>query len=426
MGEVFISHSARGDTFASCVLKTIVSRLGQEKNHTPWVDESDIPPGEEWRPVIVDWLARCDAAVVLLNQAALESTWVRREVNILMWRRALGAPLLVVPVLLGGLTTADVKMAGLEELRPIQFARTRKGEQEDAETLADKVLDRFADLSNVLACNNPSNPMSEWLSRLAMYLSEAGKHHPDLLADAARDLNAGDEFRKNVELHGGSLFLAHQFLMAPADRMEKALDKLAPALSGETICRLAAALSATWVNEEAARGVLPSPDQAPAEMTVLLNASVEGTARYYIRRAICGATHGYEIEEIGTLPLGEDRAGERVRLWRDFVWKEFFDVDTDEDRWLPPDVATRTHYLVVDERRLPDLGFAEAVRQLHHDFSWLIVVATTGTEPPGDQITQAFTNAVMLEPLLTVDDERAARLRGIRLAKLPERLAGTH
>ncbi|MEU6918971.1 toll/interleukin-1 receptor domain-containing protein [Streptomyces olindensis] len=420
MGDVFISHSARGDAFATAVLEKIEEGL-RGRTHTPLVDQSGIEPGDEWRPQLVDWLARCDAAVVLLNQAALDSTWVRREVNILMWRRALGAPLLVVPVLLDGLTTTAVKRAGLEELRPLQFARTAQGTEPDAKSLADRVLGRFARLPQEAT---GTDPMSDWLQRLALFLSEA-QRQPRVLTDAARALNAEREFLAHVTAQqGGCLFLAHQFLLAPPERMEKALDVLAPSLQDQTIRRLVGALNATWVDEEAARGALPAPGRQPQEMTLLLNAFSNSTAEQYIRRATCNATHGFETRTIGSLPMGEDRVGERIRTWEDAVWKEFFDADSEEERMFPNDLDTRTHYLVIDERRPPDAEFAAAVNLLHQAFSWLIVLVTTGTAPPDDDVRNAFKNAVLLEPLLTAEAEKTAALRSRRLRQLPDRLAG--
>lgn len=422
MGDVFISHSARGDAFATAVLKRVEKHL-KEKNHTPLVDQSAIPPGNEWRPEIVHWLARCDAAVVLLNEKALKSSWVRREVNILMWRRALGAPLLVVPVLLDGLTTAAVKIAGLEELRPIQFARTARGEQPDAESLCDKVLNRFSDLPEEVTGDDP---MSKWLKRLGLYLSEA-QQQPGLLVDAARALGAENEYLAGVTgRHGGCLFLAHQFLVAPPDRMEAALDALAPSLPDHTIRRLAAALAPTWVDEEAARGLLPEPDKRPYGMTVLLNARATGTAEQYVRRATCAATHGFEVRSVGTLPTGEDRVGERFRTWQDAVWREFFEAEAEEDRVLPHDVEARTHYLVINELCPPDTEFVRAVQLLHGAFSWLIVLVTTGTPEPEEHVRAAFQNAVLLRPLLTAQDEQTAKLRTRRLSTLHEQLAGTY
>ncbi|MEE1832485.1 toll/interleukin-1 receptor domain-containing protein [Streptomyces sp. SP17KL33] len=421
MGDVFISHSARGDAFAMAVLARIEEGL-RGRSHTPLVDQSEIDPGDEWRPTIVDWLARCHAAVVLLNDRALGSHWVRREVNILMWRRALGAPLLVVPVLLGDLTTGVVKKAGLEELRPIQFARTARGVDPDAESLAEQVLGRFADLPPAAT---GSDPMSAWLGRLAEYLSEA-RNKPGVLAEAARALKVEPEFRAHAtDRHGGCAFLAHQFLVAPPERMEQALHVLAPSLQDQTIHRLTRELTATWVDDEAARCALPAPGEPPREMTVLLNARSDGTADQYIRRATCGDVLRFQTKSIGSLPMGEDRVGERTRLWVNAVWREFFEAESEDDWIFPNDLDARTYYLVINEFRPPDAEFAEAVNLLHRDFAWLIVMVATGTAPPEDRVLTAFKNAILLKPLLTAQDERTAKLRSGRLRQLPGQLAGT-
>ncbi|MCQ9184361.1 toll/interleukin-1 receptor domain-containing protein [Streptomyces sp. IBSBF 2953] len=425
MGEVFISHSARGDVFAEGVLKAVVDGL-TAKSHIARVDENDIPSGDEWRPVVVDWLARCDAAVVLLNRKALESTWVRREVNILMWRRALGAPLFVVPVLMDGLRSKDVKMAGLEELNPIQFARTPRGADPDADDLARQVLDRFAEMPAVLAGGDPGNPMSDWLRRLAAYLAKAARD-PHLIDDAARELFSGDEYRSCTDRHGAHLFLAHQFLVAPADRVIQAVGKVAPALSDETLERLCAELAVTWVDAEAARGLLPGPGTTPQEMTILLNACQDRTAEQYIRRATCAAVTGYETAVYGVMPTGERTAAELKADLENAMWKDLFDIDAEEDRWLPPDIARRaTHYLVINGRRPPNRTLAEAARLLHSEFSWLILLVTTGAAPLEEEAVRAFGNATVVSPPLSPDDENYARHRNTELARIRKKLTGRH
>ncbi|GHG29821.1 toll/interleukin-1 receptor domain-containing protein [Streptomyces filamentosus] len=418
MGEVFISHSARGDAYALDVLEKIGQGL-EKRGHRPLVDQAAIPPGEEWRTEVIKWVARCDAAVVLLNDKALKSSWVRREVNVLMWRRALGAPLLVIPVLLGDLTTGDVKGAGLEELRAVQFARTRP----DAKTVAEQVLERFAELPDDLA---GSDPMREWITDLGGYLQEA-RADSQRLVRAAKELQIEDAHLPALTgRHDGCLLLAHRLLVAPPERMARALGILAPSLSDQTISRLAGSLRSTWVNEEAARSVLPPPGGPPRAMTLLLNAHFPETAGDYVRRATFGNHEDYEVQSTGALPLGEDRVGERARSWEDAVWKLFFDAEVPEDRWLPDDVAARTHYLIIHERQSPDEDFADAVALLHGLFSWLIVLVTTGTSVPAPEVRKRFANAVLLKPLLTVQEEQTARMRNKKLADLPARLTGTY
>lgn len=402
------------------VMETLMTRLA-EKEFNPLVDQDAIPPGQEWKPHIVDWLARCRAAVVLINKKALTSDWVRREVNILMWRRALGARLTVVPVLLGDLPTGVVKDAGMAELGIVQFARTARGAPQDAQSIAELVLAQFADLPKAPP---GGDPMNRWLGRLELFLSEAQRSA--LLVRAAEALELEEKYVAHVTgQQGGCLFLAHQFLVAPPDRMEDALDELAPALSHHTLRQLTGALKATWVNEEAARKLLPAPNKPPQEMTALLNASRPGTAEQYIRRATCNATRGYEVKSVGA-PIGEDRAGERLRDWEREVWLQFFDAPEEEDQVLPSDLLERTHYLIIDESRPPDAEFAAAVQRLHRNFSWLIILVATGKDLPPPEVQAAFHKPILLEPVLAADNELVASLRSVRLDKMPDRHAGKY
>jgi TIR domain len=111
MAMVFISHSSRQDDFAAKVRSQVQARL-EGLNWDVRVDMDALKGGDDWRSVIYHWLAQCDAAVVLLGRGAIQSSpWVRREVNILLWRRALGSPLTVVPALLGDVRSAEVQEA---------------------------------------------------------------------------------------------------------------------------------------------------------------------------------------------------------------------------------------------------------------------------------------------------------------------------
>jgi len=425
--EVFISHSARepdagpcGGSGAAMEILTGVRDGLAARGFKPLVDQDDIPAGKEWHPEIVHWLARCDAAVVLLNDKALKSDYVRREVNILMWRRALGAPLVVVPVLLDGLPTSAVRDAGMGELRPIQFVRGAQGPEGDPDAVVREVLDSFAELPPTAE----DDPMSEWLDHVATYLE--GAQGARTLEKVARALQVAPEYLPNATTReGGCLFLAHQFLVAPPERMEEAVNKLSHAMQQEFLERLINTVSFTWVDERAARRLLPEPDEPPQARTVLLNTPNSHVAQQYVQRATCGDTYRYQVETLGTLPTGENRARAWARSWEDAVWGQFFgadaeDADADGDwaRVLPSDHASRTHFAIINRPKASDADFAEAVAELHATFSWLIVLVTTGTRPPEAQWVDTFSNGVLLEPLLTSQVESTVAARNTRLSKL--------
>lgn len=64
----------------------------------------------------------------MLSEKALKSPWVRREIDLLLWRRALGSSVLIIPVLLDGLQREKVRTSGFSELESIEFARASGGE----------------------------------------------------------------------------------------------------------------------------------------------------------------------------------------------------------------------------------------------------------------------------------------------------------
>ena len=118
--------------------------------------------GDDWRGVLYSWIADCDAAVILIGRKAAESTWVKREVNYLLWRRALGSTLTIIPVLLSDWTIADVMLSDLKELEPIQFVYQKP------HTLPEIEPEQFAgSLGELLPASPPlggTDQMRRWLS----------------------------------------------------------------------------------------------------------------------------------------------------------------------------------------------------------------------------------------------------------------------
>ncbi|MFD8436277.1 toll/interleukin-1 receptor domain-containing protein [Streptomyces microflavus] len=426
MREVFISHSAGDDTYAKDVLEAVTAGL-TAKGHVPRVD-SGIQPGAPWRDALAHWLYRCGAAVVLLNESALESEWVRREVTILMWRRQLGADLFVLPVLLGKVCPAKVKDAGLGELNLIQLARNPGSDELHADDLARQVVDQFADLSAVAAAQASGDPMRSWLQRVMTYMPR--EPHSGLIEDAVWKLagaaypySSGEPQRPFTDLHGAYLLLAHQFLTADPDRLFEAVCALSPALSGDTLDRLYAELRVVWVAIEAARGLLPQPGTTPQEMTILLNASHKDTVRDYIRRATCGDLGVTSVVCDGGLPTGEGAADEMKADLEASMWKDGFGEEPPEG---PTGVAPARglNFLVINKCCPPSGELTEAVKLLHGDHSWLILVLTTGNAPVQEKVTRAFNNASVLNPLLTVEGEKEAHRQNFQLSQIQPKLVG--
>lgn len=414
MVKVFVSHSSAHDQYAERVRADVCAGLAK-KNYDRLVDDA-LQGGDEWRSLLYHWLADCQGAVLLLNRAALDSNWVRREVNLLLWRRALGSAVHIVPALLGDVSSNDVKKAGFSELEPLQFARIRTGTttEQDAEALAEQIVNRFPELGEPAT----SDPMRDWIDRITFRLGKV--EWQQKLLEAARALHVREEDLDQVLLPEGPRFLAHQLLgggpYRPADevgrRTYKAVVAVIDYMGRESQVALIDEVIPTWVDADGARQLLTAAHQ-PDHAVVLLNAHRQDTGIDYILRATCLARHGYRFEVVGT-EVGEDAIGElgvhfekavAKLLWVDPPW-------TLEKLKEEAELRDETYFLVFKppERTRLDL-VADAVRTLQDRFPWLVVMVLVGEIPPDDVARMSWTpgEVLVLEPPLLGNEERFAQ-----------------
>lgn len=111
--RIFVSHSANRaeEPETQVFLDTLVAQLQTGLDCEPLTDQKDLEAGDEWLQRLYAWMGLCDGAVILLSPRAVRrenSTWVPRETNLLLWRKALDPRFVVIPVRIGGLTAADI------------------------------------------------------------------------------------------------------------------------------------------------------------------------------------------------------------------------------------------------------------------------------------------------------------------------------
>jgi len=109
--RIFVSHSANRaeEPETQVFLDTLVAQLQTGLDCEPLTDQKDLEAGDEWLQRLYAWMGLCDGAVILLSPRAVRrenSTWVPRETNLLLWRKALDPRFVVIPVRIGGLTAA--------------------------------------------------------------------------------------------------------------------------------------------------------------------------------------------------------------------------------------------------------------------------------------------------------------------------------
>ncbi|WP_158088688.1 toll/interleukin-1 receptor domain-containing protein [Thermoactinospora rubra] len=382
--KLFISHSASKDPYAAAVLDEL-TELMKRKNYDVLVDRERLRAGERWAACIYQWLGECDAAVVLLNRRAVEaSPWVQREVNILLWRQALGSPVYIVPALLGDLTSKDVDM-GFSELKPLEFSRV---DGPDPAELARHIADRFAEVPTAaVSCD----PMREWIERIETYLREVKDEDP--LVDSARALGVPEPDLEQVRLVGGRMFLAHQFLAGDlGPRTVQALSKLTTRIPyGDPRRYLVKEVIPVWVDGAQARRLLPGRSR-PHRLVILLNAVKQETAVDYLHRATCLAATGYDFVQV-TSVAGEDPVTELTaayeRAVEDMLGGDLAAYGMTLET-VPWDEIGSHLFLIVDPGRAPMKAVAQAVRNLHDRAPRVVVVLLTGRRLPDEQAVRAL------------------------------------
>lgn len=363
-------------------------------DHAVFVDMDFLRPGDVWRSVLYHELAECHAAIILLNEEALSSPWVQREVNILMWRYALGSPLMIVPVLLGAVTAAKVKEAGMSELQAFQFARPSAGST--PQQAASMIAERFAECGS----DDDQSPMAEWITAVTTYLDEVRDEMSVLAAAVA--LGVEEDLLHILLPREGRRSLANQLLGRSHDhRLYSAISKISRYTPREWLDRLIEQTTPTWVDGEAASGLLP---KRRSHGVVLLNARVPSTARHYVLRATCCAEAGFQSVAVSAI-AGEQFSRQFQSECEQAIRSLLHVPDGfDHEPLLPKpgEDPIEVCFLIVDPANTPMPVVVREIREVRMRYPWLTVVLLTGeVQPTREELVEwDLTDAIFLSPPL--------------------------
>jgi hypothetical protein len=404
--KVFISHSAKRDRCARVLLGQLSDALAK-RNFEVLVDLKSLRSGRPWEPGIRQWLATCNAAVILLGKKALKSEWVVNEAAALlqrqhMLRQAGRRELFILPVLIGGVQLEDVRKAqGLRLLCELEFMCGPA--TLDAAALAEQIADRFA---AVPADRADEGPMGDWVRRIAY---EVGRvEQEDHLVEAACALGISAEESARVREFEGHVYLAERLLSSALCRHTvNAVAKLTPFMPADAGRALVDEMAPTWVDETAAQLILQT---TPVERLVaLLNSRSHETGEYYFARATCRANVGYWHDVVGAVTgeaPGAQGAMELLREWQGALERELI-VDPARPGERPPYRC----FLIVDPRGMRLEVVAAAIQEMNNRYPWLGILLLTGDSMPDAATVRAWqlTNLVPLLPQLTASAEFEAR-----------------
>ncbi|GGV21324.1 hypothetical protein GCM10010260_71930 [Streptomyces filipinensis] len=368
MVMVFISHSSRGDANANAVRQAVQAAL-EEKGWTVKVDMDALQPGDDWRSVLYHWVAECDAAVILLSSAAMKSTWVRREANFLLWRRALGSPVTLIPVLLQDIAPADVRRSELSQLSALQYLVQHPGKRGGTpRRIASRVVGLLPRIPDLVRDSAELSRMRNWTEDIVCYLNGVPE---DPLHAAARLLTANDD-RHFPTAHEGRRCVAHQLLgHRDSERVHEALTRLVGKIGTADLPRLGRLLRPVWIDAEAARWLLPSNGRVVAA----LNTASPATAGQYIDRAAC-CSYSHWFETV-SLVAGEGQQEEFMAACEDAI-RQLAHLREDDPLDDAEPFANEVVYLVIDPQSVPLDDVGVLVTELSDRFRWLNIVVLTG------------------------------------------------
>jgi hypothetical protein len=393
-------------------VRDLVTARLRERGYEILVDTDALTVGEEWAPQLYQWLEECHSAIVLLTRKALDSVWVHREVNILLWRRSRNPGLLVVPALLG-IDAAAVSAAGMDELDPVQAVKCAGNSDRDAEWLVEAITTRFSGAVPVPG----DDPLRNWLRRVARALHTVRQSERDVLRRAAHHFDVPAHLPIEWGREDACRLLAAQFLGAGlrGRRLEHALWEVSESLDQGPFGKLQNDALPAWVDAEAARRVLPPRRGVePDRMTVFLDVNNLDVAGDYVARAMCRAVPDFDYVKMEAQPVGESAVEETLDNCRAAVRRM---LCLEHGRALSPNVERpehKAHYLLLHPGRVPGSAIARAVLALHQECPWLIVVVlgADGRMTPEVLMAAGLHDVVVVEPALLPDDEqRAIQLR---------------
>src|SRR5262245_24855257 len=143
--RVFISYSG---TEAKKFRDHLVARLEENGQFEVLLDEKAVQPGEPWRAVIDEWIWHCDAAVLLLSEAATLSDYVKYEATHLRQRwKSHSDSFIFLPVRFPEVTEESlVRRMGPIQLNEIQQIVVTESTADTDQEVVQRILARLAPL----------------------------------------------------------------------------------------------------------------------------------------------------------------------------------------------------------------------------------------------------------------------------------------
>ena len=279
--KLFLSHSSKTPENRA-LLKDLCGRLGADgAGYHVLIDQGgEIYAGADWELRLNEWLAECQAAVILFSNAALNtSDWVKKEAAILTWRREVEEGFTLIPVLLDGLAQEELATGLFRTLR-INKSQCIHCDATPAE-IAARISEGLGD-PRAAAPRTPFEAMEGIIARILARHADA--EALEVAWNCLAATNKAPWTRGARERFAAAL--ARHLLRNGCEALEELralLDNIRPKVAQEHALELLEYLAAVWVPAEAAGGI---PAARHGSHLVALNGLyTDFTARCYMHRA---------------------------------------------------------------------------------------------------------------------------------------------
>jgi hypothetical protein len=406
-GLVFLSHSSRerdanelgpGDSLNSHryrkkYLGQLLGELGDQLNAAgflPWLDRIDLGTGQEFGTLIYDALARCRAAVILIDRDTLESDYVTKEATILVWRQSVGDPVYLLPILLGDVTEAEVKesklgrQSGLDRLSSIRAANRKLNGQAAHET-AVQVSERL--VKEAVGLDGLDSPKQRWIDDVAHFLSDASDN---ALLRAARKIGVDQHAWRGTARKREAIAAA--LLSCDIRTTYKVLRGLVYQLDTDRAEKTVRHTLPLWVDLSAARIVMEAND-LPAEARIVGLTTDDPEYGAHLARRATACAPEYPVCKFPVIS-GEDPVRELVQRY-DHTLRALLNLPahlTYEETAEYLDYSRGIYVVMRCDTHSPQTLHA-VMDELHLRFPGIVIIAVAGSQRPiwrSGRIRQAY------------------------------------
>lgn len=302
MAKVFISYATECPYSVEATALLHASLGTEECGYDPFVDRLEIMGGDNWKEEILWHLWESEIVIFLYSTEALQSEWVQFETSAIAFRHVRQKDMLVLPVLLEGVSSDQLKQGFFS---PTYFS-TIQGIRWTDKDLGKLPL-RVEEVVQLIKDKYPPTRKSRedpWVKCVADHLSKAGQGHFEACAGHL-GVTVNGKYSHGRRDH---LNVAAQFMLAYLDhkKVVHALRELKSHIPKEAQKELLDDIAPQWVDPVAASEVPTTMGKAAGSRVIAINCVSGELAVDYVHKGmgghkqvtICACEVGFDSDEL--------------------------------------------------------------------------------------------------------------------------------